>query len=574
MCFLAVMFGSAVSCQQAEELTPTLSSLNGYSDDNLYSVVTVNTDGMTATISSYSKNQKDTNVVIPSTITYNNKVYTVTGLFEVGATTDQNEDITSITLPSTLKMIGGLGRLKKITSIDIPESVDSIRKGAFKDSYFTHINIPSKVTTIPISAFEYSRIMSIALPSELKKIDEYAFHSCSALNEVNFPSNLSEIAYDAFYGCRNLKTIVLPESLTKLGEYFKPDYSTVYKGYTFAYCTSLTSIVIPSKISAIREGLFAECTQLQHVTLGAGVKTIEEDVFKNCTNLKTLYVCATEPPTLEDDEIFSTTNYSNCTLYVPEGSVDAYKGADYWKNFTNIVGGIPTVPETGELKTNFTDAKPTIAVGTYKAGNLTYSRTVSNFKQGIYATLCLPFSINLADAECFSDVYIPNEIALYNPTTKKLTLMMSKASKTAVISAGQPFMAKLNSSTISLKNYISTYIRSTVAEDLKSNMEKKFKVYNYDGTSTVLLSNDDIDVRFCGTFSKMTDLNKENYKTFATTGMFYQATTVNPFRAYIYKATTTEANSLQSLTVGSDAVTDAILNGNYTIKSNQLIINK
>ena len=573
MCFLAMVLGSAVSCQQAEELVPTLASLSGYSDDNLYSV-TVNADGITATISSYSKNQKDTNVVIPSTITYNNKVYTVTGLFEVGATTDKNKDITSITLPSTLKMIGGLGRLKKITSIDIPESVDSIRVGTFKNSYFTHINIPSKVTTIPIYAFYSSTSLeSIALPSELKKIDGYAFYGCSALNEVNFPSNLSEIAYSAFNGCRNLKTIVLPESLTKLGEYFNTDYGTG-KGYTFAYCTSLTSIVIPSKISAIRKGLFAECTQLQHVTLGAGVKTIEEDVFRNCTNLKTLYVCAPEPPTLEANDIFSTTNYNNCTLYVPEGSVDAYKGADYWKNFTNIVGGIPTVPETGELKTNFTDAKPTIAVGTYEVGNLTYSRTVSNYKQGIYGTFCLPFSINLADSECFSDVYIPNEIALYNPTNKKLTLMMSKASKTAIISAGQPFMAKLNSSTISLKNYISTYIRSTVAEDLKSNMEKKFKVYDYDGTSTVLLSNDDIDVRFCGTFSKMTDLNEENYKTFSTTGMFYQDKTVNPFRAYIYKATTTAANSLQSLTVGSDAVTDAILNGNYTIKSNQLIINK
>ena len=231
-------------------------------------------------------------------------------------------------------------------------------------------------------------------------------------------------------------------------------------------------------------------------------------------------------------------------------------------------------PDTEEQKAAITDATTEMPAGTYEAGNLTYSRTVSNFKQGIYATLCLPFSINLADAECFSDVYIPNEIALYNTTTKKLTLMMSKASKTAVISAGQPFMAKLNSSTISLKNYNRTYLRSTAAEDLKSNMEKKFKVYNYDGTSTVLLSNDDIDVRFCGTFSQMTDLSKDNYKTFATTGMFYQATTVNPFRAYIYKATTTEANSLQSLTVGSDAVTDAILQGNFTINRNQLIINK
>ena len=260
---------------------------------------------------------------------------------------------------------------------------------------------------------------------------------------------------------------------------------------------------------------------------------------------------------------------------MPKESLESYKSNDNWKQFKHIESiSSDETPDTEEQKADLTDATTEMPAGTYAAGNLTYSRTVSNFKQGIYATLCLPFSINLADAECFSDVYIPNEIALYNTTTKKLTLMMSKASKTAIISAGQPFMAKLSSSTISLKNYNRTYLRSTAAEDLKSNMEKKFKVYNYDGTSTVLLSNDDIDVRFCGTFSQMTNLNKDNYKTFATTGMFYQATTVNPFRAYIYKATTTEANSLQSLTVGSDAVTDAILQGNFTINRNQLIINK
>lgn len=170
MCFLAVILGSAVSCQQAEELTPTLASLSGLSDDNIYDV-TVNTDGKTATIYISSSNQKDTNVVIPSTITYNNTVYTVTGLSCVGKTNNKNEKITSISLPSTLKMIGGLGELEKITNIDIPESVDSIREGTFEKCYFAHINIPSKVTTIPVCAFESSSsLKSIALPSGLKRI--------------------------------------------------------------------------------------------------------------------------------------------------------------------------------------------------------------------------------------------------------------------------------------------------------------------------------------------------------------------------------------------------------------------
>ena len=35
---------------------------------------------------------------------------------------------------------------------------------------------------------------------------------------------------------------------------------------------------------------------------------------------------------------FSETAYANTTLYVPKGSVNAYKTALGWKNFQNIVG--------------------------------------------------------------------------------------------------------------------------------------------------------------------------------------------------------------------------------------------
>ena len=53
MCFLAMMLGSAVSCQQAEELTPTLAKSDTNSkyltEDGLYDV-TVDTEKKTATI--------------------------------------------------------------------------------------------------------------------------------------------------------------------------------------------------------------------------------------------------------------------------------------------------------------------------------------------------------------------------------------------------------------------------------------------------------------------------------------------------------------------------------------------
>ncbi len=559
------MLGSAVSCQQAEELTPTLAksdtNSNYLTEDGLYDV-NVDTEKKTATINYLTdKNEDKTTVTIPSTVTYQGVTYSVTGLG--GVYLNANNTVTSITLPDRLETIGAeCFKEMQIEEIKIPESVKSIGDKAFRScKNLKAVNIPSKISEIPNFAFQNcSSLQYIELPEGLITIGQYAF-SDSGLSEVKFPSTLKIIGYYAFQ-CTKVESIILPDSLICLS------------GNSFTGCEKLTSVVIPSNMETIYQNALSGCTNLSKVTIGSGVTKIEGGAFLGSSKLSTLYCYAKNPPTLNSNA-FTTTAYNTCILYVPKESLESYKSNDSWKKFQRIESiTSDETPDTEEQKADLTDATTEMPEGTYAAGNLTYSRTVSNFKQGIYATLCLPFSINLAEAECFSDVYIPNEIALYNTTTKKLTLMMSKASNTAIISAGQPFMAKLNSSTISLKNYNRTYLRSTAAEDLKSNMEKKFKVYNYDGTSTVLLSNDDIDVRFCGTFSQMTDLNKDNYKTFATTGMFYQATMVNPFRAYIYKSTTTEANSLQSLTVGSDAVTDAILQGNFTINRNQLIINK
>ena len=43
-----------------------------------------------------------------------------------------------------------------------------------------------------------------------------------------------------------------------------------------------------------------------------------------------------ENPTLVRPECFRERDYENITLYVPSGTIDAYKAADTWKNFLNI----------------------------------------------------------------------------------------------------------------------------------------------------------------------------------------------------------------------------------------------
>ena len=314
---------------------------------------------------------------------------------------------------------------------------------------------------------------------------------------------------------------------------------------------------------------------MQNVTLGTGVKTIEKEAFKDCTNLKQLCVYATTPPVLKDTNIFSSTNYENCTLYVPAEALETYKSTDGWKNFKNISTQFPDEQTAEEMQASFTDAQPTLAEGTYKAGKLTYTRSGTNIKDGNYATFCLPFDINLADTKCFSDVLVPQNIALYQTNNDGLlTFLLDQVESDAIIPAGKPFIAKLNGTDVELKNYYSTFIRSTYQEDLKQNMETTIKVFNFDGSSGVLQRNNDVEVKFCGTFNKKAEMDKETTRTFTVRGSFAPDTSVSAFRAYIYKNSKSGNTQVSNLSWSLGDDLQSISSGNYIVDGNELIINK
>ncbi len=103
----------------------------------------------------------------------------------------------------------------------------------------------------------------------------------------------------------------------------------------FKSSINLTGVYVGDNVTDIGKKAFYFCQTLSTVTLGTSMKTISSGVFAGCDNLETVECFAVRPPTLSTGA-FSNTHYSEVKLYVPAMSVNDYKTAENWKNFSHI----------------------------------------------------------------------------------------------------------------------------------------------------------------------------------------------------------------------------------------------
>ncbi|CDE57466.1 uncharacterized protein BN799_01544 [Prevotella sp. CAG:873] len=76
-------------------------------------------------------------------------------------------------------------------------------------------------------------------------------------------------------------------------------------------------------------------TQLRTLYIGENTASIPNKTFVNNKNLFEIYSNAATPPSI-GTATFGSETYSYATLYVPQGSVDAYKAATGWSKFEDI----------------------------------------------------------------------------------------------------------------------------------------------------------------------------------------------------------------------------------------------
>ena len=219
-----------------------------------------------------------------------------------------------------------------ITGYTIPDSITTIGRDAFSGcSSLTGVTIPGSVTEIGVEAFSgCSSLTSVTIPDSVTSIRDRAFSGCSSLTSVTIGDSVTEIGVEAFSDCSSLTSLTIGDSVTTIGD------------YAFMFCSSLTSINIPDSVTTIGEGAFLFCTSLTGITISDSVTTIGDGAFYACSSLTSVYCKPTTPPdiTLYNNKWSAfDKSAAGCTIYVPNGSVNAYKSANGWKEYADAIVG-------------------------------------------------------------------------------------------------------------------------------------------------------------------------------------------------------------------------------------------
>jgi len=229
-------------------------------------------------------------------------------------------------------------------------------------------SIPNGVTNLNDGAFgNCNNLTAITIPSSVSKIHEYVFMDCNNLVDISIPNSVIDITPNAFFGCRNLVSfdvdannpnycsidgVIYSKDQTELvcfpsgkqSSFSIPNHVTTIGNDAFSGNLLLTSVTIPNTVTTIKTNAFSGCDNLHHITIPSSVTHIEDLAFR-CSNLQYVINYATTPQTYAytiHNRIFcwedgTGVDLSTCRLYVPAESVDAYRAAEGWSEFANIL---------------------------------------------------------------------------------------------------------------------------------------------------------------------------------------------------------------------------------------------
>ena len=217
----------------------TISWPYGFVVDGIVYNINPDSVSVTVTFKTTNYNSYSGSICIPSNVTLNNKIYSVTS---IGGSAFKNcYNLESVTIPNSVTNIdvNGFSGCNNLTKAEFA-SIESLCKIKFGNGnanplyYAKHLYINGQ------------EVIDLVIPSSVTSIGKCAFSGCSGLTSVTIPNSVTSIGFEAFSGCSGLTSVTIPNSVTSIGAW-------AFKG----------------------------CTNLESVTFGTGLLTIGSEVFSH-----------------------------------------------------------------------------------------------------------------------------------------------------------------------------------------------------------------------------------------------------------------------------------------------------
>lgn len=215
---------------------------------------------------------------------------------------------------------------------------------------------------IPTNAFiDCYRLEKLRLPQTIKVIDQSAFNGCRLLRHLDLPYGLEKVGHFAFRNCTQLDSLFIPQYVndwafdaiqlcTRLRSLKVSPGNPVYDSRDDSNCLIHTAdnhllsggsgCVIPNTIVTTGNISFYG-TSWKNLFIPASLMTIGSWTFAGALISDAVYLESPIPPRYDYEGGKFAVMPSNVLIYVPYGSLEAYRHAYGWEELADNIREYP-----------------------------------------------------------------------------------------------------------------------------------------------------------------------------------------------------------------------------------------
>ena len=263
--------------------------------DGVDYTLTESNSGNTATVSIANKKMTTKDVVIPQTVTYDGKTYTVTTVARQAF--EANTSIETLVIEADLGATGLKGfafsQCSNLKQVTLPNSLTVIPERCFKQcTSLTELILPSNLQEIGSCAFwKCTGLLSIDIPASVTVISDKVFEECTALKTVR--SAASVIGERMFYNCKAVESATFTNAVSVGGLAFYyfgikngegvlvlPDTLTTVSSKAFQYCY-FNTVILPKSITNVAENGFINLKNYCKIIKFTGTEAQANELFSS-----------------------------------------------------------------------------------------------------------------------------------------------------------------------------------------------------------------------------------------------------------------------------------------------------